>query len=158
MFWLTVLTGCDTGYQPQSFTGGYSEFLTAPDEAVITFRGNGYTSGEKVGEMAALRAADVTLQHGFRYFVVTGVSDVSRGTSFTTAGYAQTFGSAYGVGNYATGHATTVITPPQTFNIHKPGIMLAINMSNDEKSLNGIGAVIFGHPATPKDAAFLSNS
>ena len=36
-----LLTACQTGYQRQGFTGGYSEFLTAPDKAVITFRGNG---------------------------------------------------------------------------------------------------------------------
>ena len=56
-----ALVGCQTGYQPQSFTGGYSEFLTAPDEAVITFRGNGYTGAERVVEMTALRCAEVLL-------------------------------------------------------------------------------------------------
>ena len=81
-----VLVGCQTAYQPQSFTGGYSEFLTAPDEAVITFRGNGYTAAERVVEMTALRCAEVTLAHGYRYFVGTGVSDLSRQTSFYDQG------------------------------------------------------------------------
>ena len=57
-----ALMGCETGYQPQSFTGGYSEFLTAPDEAVITFHGNGYTGAERVLEMTALRCAEVLLR------------------------------------------------------------------------------------------------
>lgn len=61
-----AFAGCQTGYQAQSFTGGYSEFLTAPDEAVITYHGNGFTSGERVVEMAALRCAEVTLAHGYR--------------------------------------------------------------------------------------------
>lgn len=81
-----ALVGCETGYQQQSFTGGYSEFLTAPDEAVITFRGNGYTGVERVVEMTALRCAEVTLAHGYRYFVGTSVSDLSGQTSFTTPG------------------------------------------------------------------------
>jgi hypothetical protein len=121
-----LFASCATSYQPQSFTGGYSEYLTAPDEAVITFHGNGYTSAERVGQMAALRAAEVTLQHGYRYFIATGIFDQSTNSSFTTPGYANTYGSVFGYGNYATGSATTVITPPQTFNIHKPGITVSI--------------------------------
>ncbi|SRR5258708_8050508 len=153
-----ALMGCETGYQPQSFTGGYSEFLTAPDEAVITFHGNGYTGAERVLEMTALRCAEVTLAHGYRYFVGIGASDLSGQTSFTTPGYAQTFGTAYGFGNYARGTATTVVTPPQTINFYKPAIMISIKMSNDEKSLAPLGMVINGQKATPRDAAFLKQS
>jgi hypothetical protein len=71
LLWIGLLARCATEYQPQSFTGGFSDFMTAPDEAVVTFHGNGYTPAERVVEMAALRCAEVTLQHGYRYFVVT---------------------------------------------------------------------------------------
>jgi hypothetical protein len=155
---LVALVGCATGYQPQSFTGGYSEFLTAPDEAVITFHGNGYTSGERVVEMTGLRCAEVTLSHGYRYFVVTNATDMSRQSSFTTSGYAHTYGTATAFGNFATGSATTTITPPQTFNIYKPAVMASIRMSNDEKALEPLGMVINGQKARPKDAAFLRAS
>ena len=67
-------------------------------------------------------------------------------------------GSVFGYGNYATANATTVITPPQTFNIHKPAITLSIKMSNDSKSLEPFGTSLLGQKAHPKDAAFLSNS
>ena len=53
-----LLAGCATSYQPQSFTGGFSDYMSAPDEAVVTFHGNGYTSPERVVEMTALRCAD----------------------------------------------------------------------------------------------------
>ena len=153
-----ALASCATGYQPQSFTGGFSDYLTAPDEAVITFHGNGYTSVERVIEMTALRCADVTLKNRYRYFVGTSIADLSSQSSFTTPGYAQTYGSATAFGNYATGTATTTITPPQTFNIYKPAIMVSIKMSNDEKSLEPIGMVVNGQKLRPKDAAFLSQS
>src|SRR5258708_6276789 len=153
-----ALMGCETGYQPQSFTGGYSEFLTAPDEAVITFHGNGYTSVERVSEMTALRCAEVTLKNGYRYFVGTSIADLSSQSSFTTPGYAHTYGSATAFGNYATGTATTTITTPQTFNFYKPAIMVSIKMSNDQKSLEPIGMVNNGQKARPNDAAFLSQS
>jgi len=87
---LLALASCATDYQPQGFTGGYSDYLTAPDEAVITFHGNGYTAPERVGQMAALRCAEVTLQHSYRYFIIIGASDLSGTTSFTTPGYAHT--------------------------------------------------------------------
>jgi hypothetical protein len=153
-----ALVGCQTGYQPQSFTGGYSEFLTAPDEAVITYRANGYTGVDRVVEMTALRCAEVTLAHGYRYFVGTSVSDLSRQTSFTTPGVANTYGTATAFGNFATGTATTTITPPQTFNIYKPAVMISIKMSNNEKPLAPLGMVINGQKATPRDAAFLRAS
>jgi hypothetical protein len=119
---LLALVSCATGYQPQSFTGGFSGYLTAPDEAVIIFHGNGYTSAERVIEMAALRCADVTLQHGYHYFVGVSMADLSTNASFTTPGYASTYGSVFGYGNYATANATTIITPPQRFNIYRPAI------------------------------------
>jgi hypothetical protein len=108
--------------------------------------------------MTALRAAEVTLQHGYRYFIATGIFDQSTNSSFTTPGHANTYGSVFGYGNYATANATTIITPPQTFNIHKPAITVSIKMSNDSKSLEPFGTLILGQKARPKDAAFLSNS
>jgi hypothetical protein len=39
--------------------------------------------------MAALRCADVTLQHGYRYFVGVSMADVSTSSSFSTPGYAR---------------------------------------------------------------------
>src|SRR5208282_3974594 len=98
-----LFASCATDYQPQGFTGGYSDYLTAPDEAVITFHGNGYTAPERVGQMAALRCAEVTLEHSYRYFIIIGASDLSGTTSFTTPGYAHTYGSAFATGNFATG-------------------------------------------------------
>ena len=112
LVWVGLLAGCATEYQPQSFTGGFSDYMTAPDEAVVTFHCIGYTPAERVVEMAALRCAEVTLQHGYRYFVVTNVADLSGNSSFTTPGYAQTPGYANAFGNFATGSAITTHQPP----------------------------------------------
>lgn len=136
-----ALVGCETGYQPQSFAGGYSEVLTAPDEAVITFSGNGFTSGERVLKMAALRCAEVTLAHGYRYFVETGLSTQS---SFTTPGYAQTYCYPTAFGTFAIGTASTPYIPPQQFYVYKPALTVSIKMSNDQKALEPYGMVING--------------
>lgn len=151
---LLALAGCATDYQPQGFTGGYDDYLTAPDVAVVTFHGNGYTAAERVVEMAGLRCAEVTLQHGYRYFVMIGASDVSGSFSFTTPGSAHTYGNVYG-GGFS---ATTTVNPPRTFSFYKPGILVSIKMSNDEKSLEPLGVIINGQRARPQDAAFLAQS
>ena len=129
-----------TGYQPQSFAGEYSEVLTASDEAVITFSGNGFTSRERVLKMAALRCAEVTLAHGYRYFVETGASH----TSFTSSGYAQAYCYPTAFGNFAIGTASTPYIPPQQFYVYKPALTVSIKMSNDQKALEPYGMVING--------------
>ena len=157
-----LLTGCSTPYQANGLMGGYSDYMVAPDEAIVTFSGNGYTSAMQVIQMTARRCAEVTLQHGYRYFVGTAASDASSNYSFTTPGYASTYGhgSAVGYGNFASGNfsSNTIITPPQTYNIHKAALTVAIKMSNDEKSLEPYGMVISGVKVRPRDAAFLIQS
>jgi hypothetical protein len=70
------------------------------------FHANGYTSMERVIGMVALRCAEITLAHDYRYFVGTSVADLSRQSSFTTPGHAQTYSSASAFGNFASGTAT----------------------------------------------------
>ena len=108
--------------------------------------------------MASLRCAEVTLEHGYKCFIITAVSDLSDSTSFTTPGYAHTYGSAIATGNIATGTATTTYTPPQTYRFLKPGVILKIKMSNSEKSLQPYESIILGRHTHPKDAAFLRQS
>jgi hypothetical protein len=157
-----VLTGCSTPYQPNGALVGYSDYMVAPDEAIVTFYGNGYTGAMQVIQMTARRCAEVTLQHGYRYFVGTAASDASSNYSFTTPGYASAYGhgSAVGYGNFASGNfsSNTIITPPQTYNVHKPALTVAIKMSNNEKSLEPYGMVIARIKARPRDAAFLIQS
>ncbi|MGA8658081.1 MAG: hypothetical protein WB586_18210 [Chthoniobacterales bacterium] len=51
---LLALASCATDYGPQGLAGGFSDYLTAPDEAVVMFHGNGYTSASRVVQMTAL--------------------------------------------------------------------------------------------------------
>jgi hypothetical protein len=48
--------------------GGYSDTALAPDVYKISFGGNGYTTQERATDFAVLRAAELTLSHGYRYF------------------------------------------------------------------------------------------
>ena len=69
---------------------------------------NAYTSGPKATNLALLRSADLTLQHGFRYFVIVATADdtyssayvapttttlnVTRTGPYTASGTAETYG------------------------------------------------------------------
>ena len=79
---LAVLTGCATPYQQKGFRGGFSETRLESNVFRVTFRGNGYTSEERAADYALLRSAELALENGFGYFVIT---DKSMGSSTSSA-------------------------------------------------------------------------
>jgi len=67
---MTTLTGCVTSYQPLGTTGGYTDRQIDDQTLHVEFRGNGYTSRDTVHKYFMYRCAELTQQHGFRYFMV----------------------------------------------------------------------------------------
>ncbi len=126
------LAGCATAYQKQGATGGYSSTQLDTNVFQVTFKGNGYTAKDRASDFALLRSAEITLENGFEYFVIVEAQQFSKNSSYTTptttttSVNANTYGSAYGYGNYATysgntyGTATSRTTGGQTYNISKP--------------------------------------
>jgi hypothetical protein len=153
-----ALASCATGYQPESISGGFSDHMTAPDEAVITYHGNDYTSAERVITLTFLRCADVTLEHGYRYFIGVSMVDLSSNSPFAPSGSASITDNATEYGNYAAINATPSVAPSQSLRIYKPAVSIRIKMSNDENSLLPLGGVIGGEQARPQDANILSRS
>jgi len=96
-----LLAGCATTYQPKSFTGGYSETQLGENVFQVSFRGNGYTSRERASDFNLLRSAELTLERGFRYFVIVDSEKYATTGTYTTPAQSHTTGSAYGSGNYA---------------------------------------------------------
>ncbi len=68
-----LAVGCATGYQSSddSVTGGYSETRLAPNEWRVLVEGNGFTERGEVEQILLRRAAELTLEQGRRYFVLT---------------------------------------------------------------------------------------
>ena len=64
------LVGCATGYHSKAFTGGYSNMKLQDNIFKVTFRGNAYSSMERTGDFALLRSAEITIENGYKYFVV----------------------------------------------------------------------------------------
>lgn len=67
---LIILSGCATSYQPNAITGGYSETQLSENSFSVNFRGNGYTSRERVEDFTLLRSSELALKNGFNYFVL----------------------------------------------------------------------------------------
>lgn len=92
----TFLSGCATAYQKEGFfNGGYSEIVAGPDSFIVTFRGNSSTSRERVSKLSLLRASELTLQNGYKYFVILSSSDASSRTSVSTPLYGTYYTSTY---------------------------------------------------------------
>lgn len=65
-----TVSGCATPYQQRGATGGFSETQLAENVFEVRFRGNGYTSSERASDFALLRSAELTLEKGFKYFII----------------------------------------------------------------------------------------
>lgn len=139
---ISTVASCATPYQAKSLTGGYSDTQLAPDVFRIYFRGNVPTSKERAEDFALLRAAELSLQRGFKYFAIMGAESSSTQIgSFTIPGSAQTTGTAFATGNIGTpGTATytgtysgtTTYTPSTTFQMAKPHTSLLIKCFPDK--------------------------
>ncbi len=64
--------GCETGYQSgqSSVTGGYNSERKDFNIFHVWYTGNGFVTEQKATDMALLRAAELTLEHGFNYMAV----------------------------------------------------------------------------------------
>jgi len=135
---LVLLSGCASAYQPQSFTGGYSETQLGENIFQVSFRGNGYTRPERAADFSLLRSAELTLEKGFRYFVIVESEKDSKVSAHTTPSTSYTTGSAYGSGGYAYGSATTTTYGGQTYFISKPRATNMILCFKDKPAINAL--------------------
>lgn len=100
--------------------GGYSETQLSENIFQVYFRGNGYTSQERASDFNLLRSAEVTLENGYRYFIIVESDKSSSLSTYTTPKTSYTTGNISISGNNATGTATTYTYGGQTFLVSKP--------------------------------------
>ena len=67
---LFAVTGCATPYRALKTRTGYFDHRITEDTFTVGFRGNAATREETVELYVFRRAAELTLQHGYKYFVV----------------------------------------------------------------------------------------
>ena len=130
---LLLLAGCSTSYHEKGFFGdGYSDYRVNQDKFAVTFRGNEYTDSEDVRRFALTRAAELTLQNGFRYFKILSEKDISRKATETST----------------TEHDESIFT--RKVNKQSPGIDLMIRCYDQEPDGDAIDAREFLSYNQPK--------
>jgi hypothetical protein len=123
---LMLIVGCATPYQSKGYRGGFSETQLTPDVFRVSFRGNGYTSGERAEDFAMLRAAELSLTNGYNYFALIDETSSTTTQSYTTADESHTTGAVSTYGNNAVYSSSTTHTPGQTYTFYKPGTGLLV--------------------------------
>lgn len=103
------LAGCATGYARHGFTGGYSDMKLQDDIYRVAFNGNAYCSGGRAEDFTLLRCAELTLEQGYKYFIIIDERSGIATNSYTTPVTAETRGSVTNTTPIATGRNVTVI-------------------------------------------------
>ncbi len=114
-----LMQGCATPYQATGFTGGYDEIQLDENVFKVSFRGNGYTGRERATNFTLLRSAELTLEKGYKYFVIVEEAQLTR--TVTTPKTYTTTANAYG-GFTTQSHGGHTISKPRTTNtivLHK---------------------------------------
>ena len=120
LFTVTGLTACATAYQPEGFSGGFTETQLDKNVFRVSFQGNGYTRSDRAEEMALLRSAELTRKNGFTHFVIVDGRSRTDYSSFTTPAHSSTTGTVSSFGSTGYLNAQTRTTGGQTFTAQKP--------------------------------------
>src|ERR1043166_4513540 len=96
---LAMMLGCATPYQPKGYTGGYQDLQIGDNMFRVSFEGNGFTSAERTSEYLLLRDAEVTLDKGFRWFIIASDQQMSQtsGGSYKGGGVVASFPTSVNV-------------------------------------------------------------
>lgn len=128
--------GCATSYQKSGLTGGFSETRLAENIWTVNFSGNGYTTNERANDFNLLRCAEICLENGFRYFIITDSKEYTTNSSYTTPTRAYTTGQATISGNHIQGSAVTSTYGGQTYQFSKPNATTVIVCYNIIPEIN----------------------
>ena len=106
---IVFISSCATSYQSQGMSGGYVDTQLSETLWKVSVNGNGYTSSSQVGDYALLRASELTLEKGYKYFVIASDNQNKKssmakigGNSSSTYGNINSNGSFNATTNYST--------------------------------------------------------
>jgi hypothetical protein len=125
-----MLVGCVTSYQPWGTTGGYKDRQIDDQTLHVEFRGNGYTSPDTVHKYFMYRCAELTQQHGFKYFMV--IPAALSGSLSPTSNLVGSKGFDHGLMQKVHYVAPIIIYSGQGTGIRYPADSTDIRMFNDD--------------------------
>lgn len=98
---LVAACATETTYRPATGSGfyraGYTDTRIEPNRYRVTFAGNSVTDRDVVERYLLFRAAELTLQNGYDYFVMADRDTDRQARVYSTPGYGNGFG-AFGGG------------------------------------------------------------
>ena len=98
---MLAVAGCatETAYRPATGSGferaGYSDRMIEPNRFMVSFAGNSYTSRDTVERYLLYRSAELTVQQGYDYFILSDRNTDRRTRTYATPSFA---GGPYGYG------------------------------------------------------------
>ncbi|MBH2008319.1 MAG: hypothetical protein I8H71_01330 [Xanthomonadaceae bacterium] len=122
-----ALAGCATPYGPSGMAGGYSETRRADDIYIVRYQGNGFTKPEQAEEMVFLRAAELTVEKGYRFFSILGESGSTDTATVAMPSQTYTTGTVNQWGGF---QSRTTSTGGMPMTIRRPSARLHIGLSN----------------------------
>lgn len=117
---LLLLSACATAYTPSGWSGGFSSVQIDQNVFRVYFNGNASTSKERSKDFTLLRCADISLENGFRYFVIIKSEHDSKISTYTTPTRSETKLKVREHGKTTYGKATTTTYSGQTYVFEKP--------------------------------------
>jgi hypothetical protein len=70
LFVALLFAGCASPYSSTGLTGGFRESDLGNGKFLVSYQGNAYTSEQKAADFAQLRAAELCLENGYKYFKI----------------------------------------------------------------------------------------
>ena len=83
---MILIGACATPYKAAKHREGYSEYRITDNTFALTFRANIATREEMVDKYLLRRASELTLEHGFKYFVISEERGRTRSSSIGYSG------------------------------------------------------------------------
>ncbi len=129
---MILLTGCATKYQSLGLTGGFEDLELSPGYYRVNFWGNGVTSGERVRDLALLRAAELASKNKCRSFQVMNGRNAVSSTLVSLPKTQTTNTNAHIYGNYITGQSTTTTYGGGVQSINRANTSIDVRCVNQE--------------------------
>lgn len=107
-----LISGCATRYQARGIAGGFSETHLETNVFEVHFAGNSHTSTERARDFALLRACELTLRYGYRFYAIVSEDHTPVISAYTTGGRSSATASLSG--NQPSYVASTTDAAPET--------------------------------------------
>ena len=135
LFVSTILSSCSTRYQAEGlYDEGYEELQLAENMFRVNFRANKFTRKQNAIDFCLLRCAEISANHGYKYFSIVDQRIDVKSSSFTSPSSSVTTGSVNSLGGI---NAYTTNFGGQTFTTTKPSASNTI-LCYKEKPRQGI--------------------